>query len=260
MIGHQLIEAYRYSERVPSARIWRPPGLTDILAMSSFNTRAEGKMNTWETTADVGQRFLRFIEELKSRAHTERIRSPDVDKNDPASVLLHAFTVVFALNLYPGNPLDDAITTGFARTGLDSNDPLHWKLLLGAFCLAHFSEVRKVGAPRTWTRSVLRKLLDDVEGIQSRRQALDPLTDSAIAEILITTPQFAKAYGHLGWETIRERIREARMLHLEFLELQKKYLASVELAHSAAGIDLTPTAAKDAQDRFRDAFWGDQEG
>ena len=59
----------------------------------------------------------------------------DAQLDDPIAEICR---LQLSCSLVPGNPFDDAIALGFAKTGFDVRDPLQWKLLLSLFCIAHF--------------------------------------------------------------------------------------------------------------------------
>ena len=147
----------------------------------------------------------------------------------------------FALQLFVGNPLDDAIAIGFERTGLDPRDPMQWKTLLGLFCLAHFGETPKVAAPRTWDIARLQRLLTDADEIRKRHPAL---SDTAIATALKTKEIFKDVYGGFSVDTIRERIREAKKSREQFETLRKKHLEIIERVYHRVGLTWTPALAR----------------
>jgi hypothetical protein len=139
-------------------------------------------------------------------------------------------------SIFPGNVLDDAIALAFARTGLDARNPVHWKLLLGLFCAAHFGARSKLAAPKVWTPERLAKLYKDVDEVRSRRARL---SDVAVARILKKNEPYSETYGQFTIDYIRERIGDAKSSRREFEETLKTYLASLRALRASFDLEWT---------------------
>jgi hypothetical protein len=177
------------------------------------------------------RRFWDLLEEFKR--HVD-VKGDDTDWTNPAEML----KLALSFSVHPGNPGDDAIATAFAKSGLNVRNPLHWKLLLTLFCLAHFGEWPKRAAERLWTSARLEKLYKHVVQIESRRsQSLAPLGNTAIADILKKTKK--DTYGDFTIEYLRERIRDARQSRKEFDDLLQRHLKTMRVVYEGVGVKWT---------------------
>jgi hypothetical protein len=183
-----------------------------------------------KTNDATSLRFWKLLEEIKPGIDSAGVYKPDF--TDPTQL----FGIALNLTLIPGDPRDDAIALAFAKTGLNVNDPFHWKLLLTLFCVAHFADWPKVAAPKLWTRARLEQLHKHVTEIRIRHPGL---SDAAIAKILRKNRSYRETYGQHSIDYIRERIRDAKKSELEFEELVQKHVKAVQLRYESVGVKWT---------------------
>ena len=142
-----------------------------------------------------------------------------------------------SLTVFPGNPLDDAIAIGFAKSGLNVRDPVHWKLLLALFCIAHFGEWPKIGAPKYWIRARFEELNTHVTEIRSHHPP--GFSDTAVANVLKRKRPYKETYGRFSIDYLREQIAAAKKSELEFNKLVQTHLKSMRLMHENVGVEWT---------------------
>jgi hypothetical protein len=181
------------------------------------------------TTDTTSIRFRRLLQEIKSHVDVKH----DYHGSTDPMFFLRMST---SLTVFPGNSLDDAIALGFARSGLNVRDPVHWKLLLALFCTAHFGEWPKIAAPKHWTRACLEQLGKHVTEITLRHPAF---SNSAVARVLKNNNPYKEMYGSLSIEYLRELIASVKKAELEFEELAQSYLKSARLMHESVGVEWT---------------------
>ncbi len=194
-----------------------------------------------KTNDATSRRFWKLVEEMKPGIDSAGAYKPDF--TDPTWL----FAMVINLTVIPGDPRDDAIALAFAETGLNVNDPFHWKLLLSLFCLAHFADWPKPAAPKLWTRSRLEQLHKDVTQIKVRHPEF---TDVAIAKTLTKNKPYRETYGQHSIDHIRERIRDAKKSELAFEKVVQKYVKAVQLRYESLGVKWTTELESKTKNSF----------
>jgi hypothetical protein len=181
------------------------------------------------TKHDASHRFWDLLEQFKGQVD---VRTDDPNWTNPYEIV----RLALSHSVFPGSPLDDAIAIAFVRSGLNVRDPLHWKLLLGLFCLAHFAEWPKPAAHKLWTSARLQELDEHIAAIESRHP---DFSDVAVARTLKEGKPYSKTYGQYSINYIRELIRDAKSSKREFEELLHKHLRSTRPYYESAGIEWT---------------------
>jgi hypothetical protein len=195
-----------------------------------------------KTNDATSLRFWKLLEGMKPAIDLAGVYKPD--STDPTQILL---ATALNLTLIPGDPRDDAIALAFAKTGLNPNDPSHWKLLLALFSLAHFADWQKLAAPKLWTRSRLEQLHKHVAQIEARRPGL---SDVAIAKILRKNSPYRETYGQYSIDYIRERIRNAKESEVALEKLAQEYVKVVQLRYESVGVKWTSELGSETKNSF----------
>jgi hypothetical protein len=143
----------------------------------------------------------KLIRSLKRRSpHVQMIEDLHTLPQFENSIFRQLSTEAF-LRVDQADTNDRVLARAFEEAGLNSNHPLHWKLLLWAFADAHFGA--KAGAPKKWGPERLTQLALVVEMLRTKRPELKG--DDAIATVLAKDRKFTAADG-ISRETLRKLI------------------------------------------------------
>jgi hypothetical protein len=148
---------------------------------------------------------------------------------DPELRMVFA-NVALTLN---SSSIDDPVRRAFKETGLEPQNPLHWRILLQFFCYAHFGLQRKAGRP---PRTDQPNLLYEVAVLKGRNHTLS--TNSALKTLqkkgvfkksngdVLSINRLGKIYRaaqrarteHLNEKTVNWMLQYARSRNLNWTE------------------------------------------
>jgi len=63
------------------------------------------------------------------------------------------------------SPYDAPLAKAFDAAGLDPVNPIHWRILISFFAMAHFGQGKGRGRPAEWDGERYSKLLQDVDRV-----------------------------------------------------------------------------------------------
>jgi hypothetical protein len=164
---------------------------------------------------EVDNKLLELLEEVISEnkekeAEKEYDGSTTVGEFHDAirAMMRKSLIADYVLTLNLDNELDKPLAAAFAAAGLDYKNPLHWKLLLREFAIAHFVPKRGGGAPIKWTADRYCRLLAQVHQLKLNNAHL---TDRGACTIICKWPEYQqKSEKRLSVERLRKALREAR--------------------------------------------------
>lgn len=139
-------------------------------------------------------------------------------------------------------PSDAAVLATFQIAGLDHKNPMHWWVLLVAFCEHHFAEPKS--KPVEWDEDEMMKIMEYVKVVEAKHPDLKDNRTAFAKEVQKLDEDLKKRTT----PHVARRIREARdpqkNLALRYPEIADPQLRKIRADYERIGVEWTPDIAK----------------
>ncbi len=152
-----------------------------------------------------------------------------------------------ALTLNPSSVFDQAAITAFNKAGLDSKDPIHWRLLMILFSWAHFGKWPGPGRPPKWTGKRYSQLLHDFSTIRNEKSTIPDIEVCRILKKRHREKYDKSSADRLAKEVKRAQNPKFNPLLTQFLEIM---LIGAKMDHRRKNIPWNPDVEAEKTRRY----------
>lgn len=137
---------------------------------------------------------------------------------------------------------DAAILSAFQIAGLDHKNPLHWWVLLVAFCEHHFAEPKS--RPVEWDQEEMMKIVQYVTAIETEHPDIKGNQTKIAEKIQELDEHYEDVTTHHIAGRIREALNPAKNLGLRYPDISDPFLQKIRADYEEMGVEWTPDIEK----------------